>query len=152
MATFTLDVNGVPQTVTADPNMPLLWVLRDLLNLTGTKFGCGVGMCAACTVLSDGEATRSCITPISAVLDKGITTIEGLSPDGNHPLQAAWLQEAVSQCGYCQPGKIMTAAALLKKNPHPSDEQIDEAFSDNLCRCGTYLRIRRAIQRAGAGG
>jgi len=152
MATFTLDVNGVPQTLTAEPNMPLLWVLRDLLNLTGTKFGCGVGMCAACTVLIDGQAVRSCITPISAIGDKSVTTIEGLSPDGSHALQQAWLQEAVSQCGYCQPGKIMTAAALLEKNPHPSDEQIDEAFQDNLCRCGTYLRIRRAIHRAESGG
>jgi isoquinoline 1-oxidoreductase subunit alpha len=152
MATFTLEVNGVPQTVAAEPNMPLLWVLRDLLNLTGTKFGCGVGMCAACTVLIDGEASRSCITPVSTIGDKSITTIEGLSADGKHPLQRAWLQEAVSQCGYCQPGKLMTAAALLERNPHPSDEQIDEAFADNLCRCGTYLRIRRAIQRAGAGG
>jgi isoquinoline 1-oxidoreductase alpha subunit len=152
MATFTLEVNGVPQTVTAEPDMPLLWVLRDLLNLTGTKFGCGVGMCGACTVLIDGEASRSCITPVSTIGDKSITTIEGLSPDGNHPLQQAWLREAVSQCGYCQPGKLMTAAALLEKNPHPSDEQIDAAFQDNLCRCGTYLRIRRAIHRAEAGG
>ena len=152
MATFTLEVNGVPQTVTAEPSMPLLWVLRDLLNLTGTKFGCGVGMCAACTVLSDSEAIRSCVTPIASIGDQSITTIEGLSPDGKHPVQAAWLAEAVSQCGYCQPGKIMTAAALLKKNPHPSDSEIDQAFENNLCRCGTYLRIRRAVHRAEAGG
>ena len=152
MATFTLEVNGTAHTLTADPAMPLLWALRDLLNLTGTKFGCGVGQCASCTVLVDGEAFRSCITPVSAIQGKSITTIEGLSPDGNHPLQKAWLQEAVSQCGYCQPGKIMTAVALLEKNPHPSDDEIEAAFEDNLCRCGTYLRIRRAIQRVGAGG
>ena len=130
--------------------MPLLWVLRDVLNLTGTKFGCGVGMCAACTVLVDGEATRSCLAPVSAIENKGITTIEGLSTDGKHPVQAAWLTEAVSQCGYCQPGKILTAVALLKKNPHASDAEIDQAFENNLCRCGTYLRIRRAVHRAEA--
>ncbi len=152
MATLTLSVNGVALAVNAEPNMPLLWVLRDLLNLTGTKFGCGVGMCAACTVLINGEATRSCITPVSAVGDKTITTIEGLSTDDKHPVQEAWLDEAVAQCGYCQPGKIMTAVALLDKNPHPSDAEIDEAFENNLCRCGTYLRIRRAIHRAEAGG
>jgi aerobic-type carbon monoxide dehydrogenase small subunit (CoxS/CutS family) len=152
MATFTLEVNGVAQTVTAEPDMPLLWVLRDLLNLTGTKFGCGVGMCAACMVLVEGEAIRSCTTPLSDTANKSITTIEGLSPDGKHPVQQAWLAEAVSQCGYCQPGKIMTAVALLQKNPHPSDAEIDQVFENNLCRCGTYLRIRRAIQRAEAGG
>jgi aerobic-type carbon monoxide dehydrogenase small subunit (CoxS/CutS family) len=152
MATFTLEVNGVAQTVTAEPDMPLLWVLRDVLNLIGTKFGCGIGMCAACTVLIDGEASRSCITPISAVADKSITTIEGLSLDGAHPVQKAWLAEAVPQCGYCQPSKILTTVALLNKNPHPSDAEIEAAFENNLCRCGTYLRIRRAIHRAEAGG
>ena len=152
MATWTLTVNNIPQTLEADPNMPLLWVLRDLLNLTGTKFGCGIGMCAACTVLLDGEAIRSCITPVSAVGTQAITTIEGLSEEGQHPMQQAWLEEAVSQCGYCQPGKILTAVALLEQNPHPSEAEIDEAFANNLCRCGTYLRIRRAVLRAAEGG
>jgi isoquinoline 1-oxidoreductase subunit alpha len=152
MAIWNLTVNNTPQVVEGEPDMPLLWVLRDLLHLTGTKFGCGIGMCAACTVLLDGNATRSCITPISAIEDQTITTIEGLSPDGQHPVQQAWLAEAVSQCGYCQPGKILTAVALLQKTPHPSEAEIDEAFSDNLCRCGTYLRIRRAVQRAAEGG
>jgi|SRR5215216_347408 len=152
MATWTLTVNNMPQTLEADPNMPLLWVLRDLLNLTGTKFGCGIGMCAACTVLLDGEAIRSCITPVSAVGTQAITTIEGLSEEGQHPMQQAWLEEAVSQCGYCQPGKILTAVALLEQNPHPSEAEIDEAFANNLCRCGTYLRIRRAVLRAAEGG
>jgi len=152
MANFNLEVNGVAHTIAAEPNMPLLWALRDLLSLTGTKFGCGVGMCAACIVLIDAEAVRSCITPVSAVTDKKITTIEGLSTDGTHPVQQAWISEAVSQCGYCQPSKILTAAALLAKNPHPSDAEIDAAFEDNLCRCGTYLRIRGAIHRAEAGG
>jgi isoquinoline 1-oxidoreductase alpha subunit len=152
MATWTLSVNGATHTVDADPNMPLLWVLRDLLNLTGTKFGCGIGLCAACTVLMDGEAVRSCTTPVSQSADHAIVTIEGLSPDGGHPVQQAWLAEAVPQCGYCQPGKILTTVALLNRNPHPSDAEIDEAFEDNLCRCGTYLRIRRAIHRAAEGG
>ena len=152
MTTWNLTVNNTPQTVEAEPDMPLLWVLRDQLNLTGTKFGCGIGMCAACTVLLNGAAVRSCITPVSAVGTQGITTIEGLSENGQHPVQQAWLEESVSQCGYCQPAKILTAVALLEKNPHPSDLEIDEAFSDNLCRCGTYLRIRRAIQRAAQGG
>ena len=152
METFNLTVNGTDQTVEADPKMPLLWVLRDILNLTGTKFGCGVGMCGACTVHVNGEAVRSCVTPVAAGAEKAITTIEGLSPNAEHKVQQAWLAEAVSQCGYCQPGKIMTAAALLDKNPNPSNAQIDEAFRDDLCRCGTYLRIRRAIQRAANGG
>lgn len=152
MATWNLTVNNTPQTVEAEPDMPLLWVLRDLLNLTGTKFGCGMGICASCMILLDGAAVRSCITPVSAVGTQAITTIEGLSTDGQHPVQQAWLEEAVSQCGYCQPGKILTAVALLEKNPHPSDIEIDEAFADNLCRCGTYLRIRRAVQRAAEGG
>jgi isoquinoline 1-oxidoreductase subunit alpha len=148
MATWTLTVNDAPRTVEAEPNMPLLWVLRDLLNLTGTKFGCGMGLCGACIVLLDGEAVRSCITPVSAVGAQAIMTIEGLAREGQHPLQQAWLEEAVSQCGYCQPGKILTAVALLSQQPQPSEAEIDEAFADNLCRCGTYLRIRRAVQRA----
>jgi len=152
MATFNLTVNGIAQTIEAEPDMPLLWALRDLLNLTGTKFGCGVGLCGACVVLMNGESTRSCILPLSAIKDKPITTIEGLSSDGTHPVQQAWVAEAVSQCGYCQPGKIMNTVALLDKNPHPSDAEIDEAFENHLCRCGTYLRIRRAIHRAAEGG
>lgn len=152
MATFNLIVNGMTQTIDAEPNMPLLWALRDLLNLTGTKFGCGVGLCGACTVIIDGEATRSCVTPLSTLANKSIVTIEGLSPDGKHKVQHAWLAEAVSQCGYCQTGKIMNTAALLDKNPHPSDPEIDAAFENHLCRCGTYLRIRRAIHRAAEGG
>jgi isoquinoline 1-oxidoreductase subunit alpha len=148
MATWTLTVNDAPRTVEAEPNMPLLWVLRDLLNLTGTKFGCGMGLCGACIVLLDGEAVRSCITPVSAVGAQAIMTIEGLAREGQHPLQQAWLEEAVSQCGYCQPGKILTAVALLSQQPQPSEAEIDEAFADNLCRCGTYLRIRRAVQHA----
>src|SRR5689334_9077866 len=152
MATFKLSVNGTTQTIEAEPNMPLLWVLRDLLNLTGTKFGCGVGLCGACIVLMDGEAVRSCLLPLSAVQDKPITTIEGLASDGEHKIQRAWIAEAVSQCGYCQPGKILNTAALLNKNPHPSDAEIDAAFENHLCRCGTYLRIRRAIHRAAEGG
>jgi isoquinoline 1-oxidoreductase alpha subunit len=152
MATWTLLVNGVEQTVETEPDMPLLWLLRDILNLTGTKFGCGIGLCGSCTVLLDGKATRSCITPVSSVGDQAITTIEGLSTASLHKVQQAWLAESVSQCGYCQPGKIMTAVALLERNPHPSDVEIGTAFEDNLCRCGTYLRIRRAIQRAVEGG
>jgi aerobic-type carbon monoxide dehydrogenase small subunit (CoxS/CutS family) len=151
MATLTLTINGVAQTVDADPSMPLLWVLRDLLGLTGTKFSCGAGLCGACTVLIDGEALRSCVTPVSASADRAITTIEGLSSDGMHPVQQAWLAEAVAQCGYCQAGQIMTAAALLSKTPQPTDAEIDAAFADTLCRCGTYVRIRRAIHRAAGG-
>jgi isoquinoline 1-oxidoreductase subunit alpha len=151
MATLTLTINGAAQTVDAEPSMPLLWVLRDLLGLTGTKFSCGAGLCGACTVLVDGEALRSCVTPVSAGVDRAITTIEGLSSDGTHPVQRAWLAEAVAQCGYCQAGQIMTAVALLSKTPRPSDADIDAAFADTLCRCGTYMRIRRAIQRAAGG-
>jgi isoquinoline 1-oxidoreductase subunit alpha len=151
MATWTLTVNDAPRTVEAEPNMPLLWVLRDLLNLTGTKFGCGMGLCGTCIVLLDGEAVRSCITPVSAVGAQAIMTIEGLAREGQHPVQQAWLEEAVSQCGYCQPGKILTAVSLLSHQPQPSEAEIDEAFADNLCRCGTYLRIRRAVQRAAQG-
>jgi len=148
MAIFTLQVNGQAYPVEADGQMPLLWVLRDLLNLTGTKFGCGMGLCGSCTVLIDGEAVRSCITPVANAAGKSIITIEGLSLDGSHPLQRAWQEERVSQCGYCQPGQIMNAAALLDKNPNPTDADIDAAMTNNLCRCGTYQRIRKAIHRA----
>jgi isoquinoline 1-oxidoreductase subunit alpha len=152
MSSLTVNVNGKSYSIEADPAMPLLWALRDLLNLTGTKFGCGVGQCGACTVLLDEAAVRSCMTPLSAVGDLAVTTVEGLSTDGSHPAQQAWLAEAVSQCGYCQPGKIMNAVALLKANPHPSDAEIDAAFEDQICRCGTYLRMRRAVQRMAGNG
>ena len=152
MATWTLTVNDTPRTIEAEPGMPLLWALRDLLNLTGTKFGCGIGLCAACVVLLDGEPVRSCVTPVSVVGAQAITTIEGLSRDGGHPVQQAWLEGSVSQCGYCQPGKILTAVALLSHTPRPSEAEIDKAFADNLCRCGTYLRIRQAVQRAAEEG
>ena len=141
-------LNGKPQTVDVNPAMPLLWVLRDTLNLTGTKFGCGIAMCGACTVHVNGEATRSCITPISTVAGKKVTTIEGLSAEHSHPVQRAWIDVDVPQCGYCQSGQIMAAAALLAKNPRPSDSEIDDGMSGNLCRCGTYLRIRQAIHQA----
>jgi isoquinoline 1-oxidoreductase subunit alpha len=144
--TFTL--NGEAQTVDVSPDMPLLWVLRDTLNMTGTKFGCGMALCGACTVHINGEATRSCITPISSVSGKKITTIEGLSADGSHPVQKAWIAEDVPQCGYCQSGQIMSAVALLAKKPKPTDADIDDAMSGNICRCGTYQRIRKAIHRA----
>ncbi|HXQ25510.1 MAG TPA: (2Fe-2S)-binding protein [Candidatus Acidoferrales bacterium] len=147
MAThFTL--NGKPQTVNVNPDMPLLWVLRDTLDMTGTKFGCGMALCGACTVHIDGEATRSCITPVSSVAGKKVTTIEGLSPDRSHPVQKAWMEIDVPQCGYCQSGQIMSAAALIAKTPKPTDAQIDDAMSGNICRCGTYPRIRKAIHRA----
>jgi isoquinoline 1-oxidoreductase subunit alpha len=144
-------VNGTIRTVDADPETPLLWVLRDELQLTGAKFGCGVGACGACTVHLAGEAVRSCITPISAVGEKAVTTIEGLSKGGDHPLQRAWVAEDVPQCGYCQAGQIMQAAALLRKTALPTDEEIDTAMTGNICRCGTYDRIRRAIRRATRG-
>jgi isoquinoline 1-oxidoreductase subunit alpha len=143
---FTL--NGKSQSVDVDPQMPLLWVLRDTLNMTGTKFGCGMALCGACTVHINGEATRSCITPISAVAGKKITTIEGLSEDGNHPVQQAWIEIDVPQCGYCQCGQIMSAAALISKKPNPTDADIDDFMSGNICRCGTYQRIRAAIHQA----
>jgi isoquinoline 1-oxidoreductase subunit alpha len=143
---FTL--NGKAQAVDVSPEMPLLWVLRDTLNMTGTKFGCGMALCGACTVHINGEATRSCITPISSVSGKKVTTIEGLSADGTHPVQQAWIAEDVPQCGYCQSGQIMSAVALLNKKPNPSDSDIDDFMSGNICRCGTYQRIRKAIHRA----
>jgi aerobic-type carbon monoxide dehydrogenase small subunit (CoxS/CutS family) len=146
MIEFT--VNGRVERVDVDPQMPLLWVLRDILNLTGTKYGCGVSLCGACTVHLDGRAIRSCITPISAAAGKEVTTIEGLSPDGDHPLQQAWRELNVPQCGYCQSGQIMSAAALLARNPAPTDDEIDEAMAGNICRCGTYMRIRAAIPKA----
>jgi isoquinoline 1-oxidoreductase alpha subunit len=144
--TFTL--NGKSTTVDVDPQMPLLWVLRDTLNMTGTKFGCGMALCGACTVHINGEAARSCITPVSSVAGKKITTIEGLSADASHPVQKAWIEEDVPQCGYCQSGQIMSAAALLAKKPNPTDADIDDAMSGNICRCGTYQRIRKAIHHA----
>jgi aerobic-type carbon monoxide dehydrogenase small subunit (CoxS/CutS family) len=143
-----LTVNGRPTTVDASSDTPLLWVLRDVLNLHGTKFGCGIGQCGACTVHVNGEPQRSCSTPVSAVANAKITTIEGLSADGRHPLQVAWVQADVPQCGYCQAGQIMSAAALLKRHPKPTDAQIDEAMEGNLCRCGTYVRVREAIHKA----
>ncbi len=146
--TFKLIVNGHARTIDVPPDMPLLWVIRDVLNLRGTKYGCGIAVCGACTVHINGEAARSCIAPISSAAGKRITTIEGLSGNGKHPVQQAWIHVDVSQCGYCQPGQIMSAAALLAKNPDPSDAQIDAAMNGNLCRCGTYLRIRQAIHEA----
>ncbi len=148
MATYQLRVNGNTETVSAPADMPLLWVLRDLLGLTGTKYGCGSGQCRSCTVHLDGAPVFSCLVPVESVGNKAVTTIEGLSADGPHPIQRAWLNEEVVQCGYCQPGQIMTAAALLAEHPDPTDEQIDEAMSPVLCRCGTYNRIRQAIRRA----
>ena len=145
MPSFDLQINGQSYTVEAEAQMPLLWALRDLTGLTGTKFSCGMGLCGSCTVLINGEPTRSCVTPLSSLAGKTITTIEGLSADGSHPLQKAWQAKHVSQCGYCQPGQIMSAVALLEKNPNPSDADIDAAMSGNLCRCGTYQRIRKAI-------
>lgn len=150
MAKFTLNVNGKPQTVDVDPATPLLWVLRDTLNLTGTKYGCGVAQCGACTVHIDGEATRSCATSVEDVGPRRITTIEGLSQGRSHPIQAAWIAEQVPQCGYCQSGMIMTAAELIKRKPKPTDGDIDEAISGHICRCGTYTRLRKAIHTAAA--
>lgn len=148
MSVFDLTVNDQMYSVDADGAMPLLWVLRDLLGLTGTKFSCGMGLCGSCTVLVDDEPVRSCATPVSAVAGKSILTIEGLSVDASHAVQKAWLEEKVTQCGYCQPGQILNAVALIKKNPNPSDADIDAAMGDVLCRCGTYQRIRAAIHRA----
>lgn len=147
---FEFVINGRPTRVDVPANMPLLWVIRDVLNLRGTKYGCGMALCGACTVHIDGEATRSCVTDVSSVAGKKITTIEGLSADGSHPAQVAWQEIDVPQCGYCQAGQIMSAAALLAKIPQPTNAQIDDAMEGNLCRCGTYLRIRQAIHRAAA--
>jgi aerobic-type carbon monoxide dehydrogenase small subunit (CoxS/CutS family) len=144
----TVTINGKTHEVDVDGEMPLLWYLRDTLEYTGTKFGCGMGLCGACTVHIDGQATRSCVMPISAVYGKSITTIEGLSENGDHPLQKAWLKNKVPQCGYCQAGQIMNAASFLAQNPSPTAEQIDNAMQGNICRCGTYQRIKQAISEA----
>jgi len=148
VATVKFILNGKSQTVDVVPEMPLLWVLRDTLGLTGTKFGCGVALCGACTVHLNGQPIRSCSTPISMVAGKKVTTIEGLSPDRSHPVQRAWIDEDVPQCGYCQSGQIMTAAALLEKTAHPTDADIDEVMRNNMCRCGTYQAIRKAVHLA----
>jgi isoquinoline 1-oxidoreductase subunit alpha len=145
---ISLTINGKRHDVDVSPDMPLLWVIRDVVGLTGTKFGCGLSQCGACTVHLNGEAVRSCVTPASTVGGRSVTTIEGLSPTTSHALQLAWIAEQVPQCGYCQSGQLMSAAALLAKNPKPSDAEIDAAMSGNICRCGTYQRIHRAIQRA----
>ncbi len=152
MPEITLNVNGQDRKLDVPAETPLLWALRDTLTLTGTKYGCGVGLCGACTVHLDGKAVRSCVTPVSAAAGKKIVTIEGLASENSHPLQVAWIAEDVPQCGYCQSGQIMTAAVLLAKNPSPSDEDITNAMTGNLCRCGTYNRIRKAIHRAASGG
>jgi len=152
MPRYSLSVNGTLHEVEAPPDMPLLWVLRDLLGLTGTKFGCGRSQCGACTVHVNGSAVRSCGTRISRVADREVVTIEGLAPDGLTALQQAWIEEGVPQCGYCQSGQIMAAAALLAENPDPTDEDIDRALDRNVCRCGTYQRIRKAVHRAARGG
>ena len=148
MAIFNLNINGKKQQVDVDPKTPMLWVLRDHLNLTGTKYGCGVAACGACTVHLDGTAVRSCQLPVSTIGNKAVTTIEGLSQKGDHPLQKAWLEHDVPQCGYCQGGQMMSAAALLKSKPNPTDEDIDAAMNGNICRCGTYVRIKAAIKTA----
>jgi isoquinoline 1-oxidoreductase alpha subunit len=148
MSSVSLTINGKPSTVAVDPATPLVWVLREHLQMTGTKFGCGMAQCGACTVHVNGEATRSCVTPVSAVAGKSVTTIEGLSPDSSHPLQKAWVAEQVPQCGYCQSGQIMQAATLLAKNKKPTREEIVQHMNGNICRCGTYQRIVKAVQRA----
>jgi len=149
MPTLSVVVNGAPVSIDPiDPQMPLLWVLRETLRLTGTKYGCGMGQCGACTVLIDGASARSCLVPVAAAAGKSITTIEGLSRDSSHPVQRAWIAEQVAQCGYCQSGQILSAVALLARKPNPSDDDIDTAMAGNLCRCGTYQRIRRGIHRA----
>jgi len=147
-----LTVNGKPEKLDAPDDMPLLWALRDVLGLTGTKFGCGEALCGACTVHIDGQPVRACVTPLSRARGRSVTTIEGLSEKGDHPLQKAWVDLGVPQCGYCQAGQIMSAAALLAAKPQPSDQDIDRALAGNLCRCGTYLRIRAAVKRAAGGG
>ncbi|MBO6495767.1 MAG: (2Fe-2S)-binding protein [Roseivirga sp.] len=148
MASFTLNINGKDKQVDVDPSTPLLWVLRDHLDMVGTKYGCGIAQCGACTVHLNGSAVRACSLPVSAVTSQKITTIEGLSEEGDHPVQKAWLDIDVPQCGYCQAGQMMSAAALLNNNPNPTDEDIDAAMSGNICRCGTYVRIRKAIKAA----
>lgn len=148
MATFDISINGKQLSVDVDPTTPLLWVLRDHLKLVGTKYGCGIAQCGACTVHFNGSAVRSCQLPVSSVAGNEITTIEGLSEDGDHPVQQAWLEIDVPQCGYCQAGQIMSASALLKRNPNPSDTEIENAMSGNICRCGTYTRIKAAIRKA----
>jgi isoquinoline 1-oxidoreductase alpha subunit len=148
MPAITLSVNSKKYTIEAEPNMPLLWAIRDLVGLTGTKYGCGIAQCGACTVHMDGVPVRSCSVLVSAAADKEILTIEGLSPDTSHVVQKAWIQEQVPQCGYCQSGQIMSAVALLSKNPNPTDEEIDTAMDGNICRCGTYSRIKQAIKTA----
>ena len=148
MAKINLEINNQKQMVDVDPNTPVLWVLRDHLNLVGTKYGCGIAQCGACTILIDGKATRSCVLPVSSVEGKEITTIEGLSQNGDHPVQKAWLEHDVPQCGYCQAGQIMTAVSFLKENPDPTDEEIETAMHGNICRCATYLRIRAAVKTA----
>jgi len=148
MAIFNLNINGKKQEVNVDPNTPILWVLRDSLNLVGTKYGCGIAQCGACTIHLDGKAMRSCQLPVSVIGEKKITTIEGLSENGTHPVQKAWLEHDVPQCGYCQAGQIMSASALLKDNASPSDADIDKAMNGNICRCGTYTRIKQAIKTA----
>jgi len=148
MAVINLVVNGKKQQVDVDPKTPVLWVLREHLNLPGTKYGCGIAQCGACTIHLEGTAVRSCQLPVSAIENKSITTIEGLSEKGDHPVQKAWLEHDVAQCGYCQTGQIMSAAALLKRTPHPTDVEIDSAMNGNICRCGTYLRIRAAVKTA----
>jgi len=148
MTAYNLKINGKEHQVDVDPSTPMLWVLRDHLNLVGTKFGCGMAQCGACTIHLDGKAVRSCITFVDSIGDKEITTIEGLSENGEHPVQKAWIENDVAQCGYCQPGQIMTAAALLNENPNPSDEEIEIAMHGNICRCGTYTRIKTAIKTA----
>ena len=151
MATFSLNVNGKNQEVNVDPATPMLWVLRDHLNLVGTKYGCGIAACGACTIHLDGVAMRSCQLTVSQVGNRAVTTIEGLSEKGDHPVQQAWLEHDVPQCGYCQAGQIMSAAALLDSNPNPSDAEIESAMDGNICRCGTYTRIKAAIKTAAAG-
>ena len=148
MATFQLNINGKKYQVVVDHNTPILWVLRDHLNLMGTKYGCGISQCGSCTILVNGVALRSCMLPVSQIGNQAVTTIEGLSENGDHPIQKAWLEHDVSQCGYCQSGQIMNAAAFLEANPNPSDEDIEAAMHGNICRCGTYLRIKAAIKTA----
>lgn len=148
MAKYTLNINGKSHEVEADPSTPMLWVLRDHLNLVGTKYGCGIAQCGACTIHLEGTATRACILTVASVGNQEITTIEGLSEDGDHPVQKAWLEVDVPQCGYCQAGQIMTASALLEKNPNPTDNEIEMAMNGNICRCGTYTRIKKAVKLA----